>query len=302
MASGKDDYYEPPNALHYEGIIYPRHVMQGTLENIQNGSFRFRDDDVILAAYGKSGGTWVQFILYLLCNPDEAGGDLKQYIDDFIPFLEVTRHGKPSNIELLATLPTDTARIMKTHLPYDLVKEHLKETSGKVVLVSRNPKDMLVSYYHFYQMNVLLGKYSGSWEDFFSLFRSKKLAFGDWFDFTTGWWESRKDLDLLHVQYEDLLRDPTATIKVMAKFLGKDVSDNQVDQIVEATSFDKMKVNNKANMTHVPVFDMKVHNFMRKGCSGDWRNFFTEEQSQYVDEQMKKCIQPTGMVFDFGQE
>ena len=75
---------------------------------------------------------------------------------------------------------------------------------------------MLVSYYHFYRMNKLLGNYAGNWDDFFELFRLKKLAFGDWFDFMTDWWEGRKDMYLLHVQYEDLLRDPVEKIKEMA--------------------------------------------------------------------------------------
>lgn len=251
-----------------------------------------------------SGSTWVQFILYLLYRPEEitSDGAITDYIDNYVLFLEVTRPGKPENLSLLEARSTEEPRIMKTHLHYSMLVEPLKQARTKSLLVSRNPKDMLASYYHFYQMNKFFDQYTGTWDEFFELFKNQKLACGDWFDFTTKWWKSRGEIDLMHVIYEDLQRDPKKTILQMAQFLGREITEVQVDKIVEITRFDRMKDNKMANLTHVPAFDFKVHQFMRKGAVGDWKNFFTEDQSEFVDKLYKQHIQGTGMEFYFGSD
>ena len=44
-------------------------------------------------------------------------------------------------------------RIVKTHLPYNFVNRWVERDEVKTIVSLRNPKDTLVSLYHFYKSN-----------------------------------------------------------------------------------------------------------------------------------------------------
>lgn len=64
-------------------------------------------------------------------------------------------------------------RFIKTHLPFHLLPRQLREgkKKNKIIYVTRNPKDVCVSYYHHYK---LLEAYQGSFENFCKLFLNDK--------------------------------------------------------------------------------------------------------------------------------
>ena len=62
----------------------------------------------------------------------------------------------------------------------------MKTKKPKVVVVSRNPKDCLVSFYHFYKYPHF-GGFEGDFHEFFELYKNKKLVNGDIFDFYLSW-------------------------------------------------------------------------------------------------------------------
>ena len=70
------------------------------------------------------------------------------------------------------------------------MQKEFETKSPKVVVVSRNPKDCLVSYYHFYQ-NAFLGPFTGTFSEFLELYKNKRLVNGDIFDFYLSWWKYR---------------------------------------------------------------------------------------------------------------
>ena len=74
-------------------------------------------------------------------------------------FLET--HGHPS-------LKSDIEPpiVAKTHVHYPAAKK-LVESNRKIIVGIRNPKDALVSYYHFNRMNKLLGNFPGNWGQLF---------------------------------------------------------------------------------------------------------------------------------------
>ena len=104
------------------------------------------------------------------------------------------------------------------------------------------------------------------------------------------------------ISYESMVRDPKLAIRKLAAFLGCEVSPDMVDKISDLAHFDTMKKVPTVNMSWVDQFrDEKDTSFMRKGVAGDWRNYFTKEQSAWVDAQIaEKIPQDCGLVFDFG--
>ena len=166
-------------------------------------------------------------------------------------------------------------------------------------MILRNPKDMLVSYYHFYQMNTLLGRYDRSWDEFFELFRHKKLAFGDWLDHVSGYWKNCSGLpNVLFVHYEEAKDNIHYALRRMCTFLMHNLDDTVLDQIADHVSIVNMKKNSSANFQKFEeqtVF-RKADIFVRQGEVGGWRSYFNEEQSRYVDENYIKHIQEMGIL------
>ena len=100
--------------------------------------------------------------------------------------------------------PPEGQKIVKSHLPYEMLAKHVARSGVKVVMGLRNPKDTLVSYYHFHKMTVGLGCYKGTFDEFFEVYKNNRLAYGDPIDFSLSWWNQRHR-DNIHVcTFEDI--------------------------------------------------------------------------------------------------
>ncbi len=190
------------------------------------------------------------------------------------------------------------ARTLKTHLPLSYWKEHLDNNPEiKVIQVIRDPKDMLVSYYKFYGMNKQLGCYFGSWDEFFEMFKAKELASGDFFDWSAEWFSYLKGREnTLIVYYKDMKKDLRGHIKQLSDFLGKNLSDKVIDIITERTTFANMAKDPLLMPKDIPFFK-KDAKFMRKGAVGGWKEVFTPEQIEFVDQKCKDVLEPIGLKF-----
>jgi sulfotransferase len=63
----------------------------------------------------------------------------------------------------------ETKRFIKTHLPFQLLPPSIRTQKAKVVYVARNPKDVVVSYYHLNKLYRTQG-YVNDFETFFKYF------------------------------------------------------------------------------------------------------------------------------------
>lgn len=60
-------------------------------------------------------------------------------------------------------------RFIKTHLPFSLMPPSVMEERAKIVYVARNPKDVIVSYYHLSRLYRTTG-YVNDFETFWEYF------------------------------------------------------------------------------------------------------------------------------------
>ncbi|XP_013400868.1 sulfotransferase 1C4-like [Lingula anatina] len=188
-------------------------------------------------------------------------------------------------------------RQLRTHLAYDFLPLHMFHTKARFIHITRNPKDVLVSLFHFYRSNKdLLGQWPGTWAEYFDMFLNKELVYGDWFDHTRGFWERRHNSRMLTLRYEEMLSNPCETVQNLAEFLEIPKSDEDIAKIVELTHFNIIREDPTTNFHR--SFHQE-HPFCRKGQVGDWKNIFSAEQSEILDRLCAEKIEPLGLKFKF---
>ena len=101
-----------------------------------------------------------------------------------------------------------------------------------------------------------------------------------------------------------MVKDSKPAIEKVAKLIGRNLSSEVVNAIADQIQFKYMKTVPAANQSWADQFrDDKSCGFMRKGIIGDWRNYFTDEQSAQVDADIaRKIPKNCGLVFDFGDD
>lgn len=206
-----------------------------------------------------------------------------------------------NSVEQVENMPSP--RFIKTHLPVPLLPEQLKQVKPKIVYVTRNPKDMCVSYYHYCK---LVHGLHGSFDEFCDLFIQGKTPIGPIWDHILGFWEQRDEPNLLFLKYEDMKKDLKASIRQVAAFLGKDLTEEQVAALDDHLSFNSMKKNPALNLEPIlvmmekPSLDKTNPNetFIRKGQVGDWKNYMSQELSAKFDAFTEDNIKGTGLAFE----
>ncbi|KAL6474917.1 hypothetical protein MHYP_G00159570 [Metynnis hypsauchen] len=158
--------------------------------------------DMLIATYPKAGTTWTQEIVDLLLHNGDEEACKRASTSDRFPFLEIQYPPPiPSGLDLLKNMKPP--RVIKTHLPIQLVPKGFWENKCKVIYVARNAKDNLVSYYHFDRMNQAQPQ-PGPWEEYIQKFMRGKVAWGSWYDHVKGYWKEREKKNILYLFFEDL--------------------------------------------------------------------------------------------------
>lgn len=249
------------------------------------------------------GTTLVQEIVYLIYNDADTEKAKQQQLKLRCPFIEFVPpfdYGYPNGFEVFKGL--SHPKLLKTHLRYEHLSSEAQENL-RYVYVVRNPKDTIVSYYHFYRANQSFGKYTGDFTGFLKMFYDNKLDYGNYFDHLRSYTKAKKEgkSKILIVKYEDVLKDKAGQVRRIADFCQKTLSEDAIERIVKHTSFSEMKgnvaVNNQApTMTAI---DAKISPFMRKGEVGDWKNHFTVAQNELMNKYIEKEMETIDINFEY---
>ncbi|XP_056305279.1 sulfotransferase family 1, cytosolic sulfotransferase 5 [Danio aesculapii] len=252
--------------------------------------FQASKEDLLIATYPKAGTTWTQEVVDLILNDGDVEKCKRAPTQVRMPLLEMTTADDPSaGITMLEAMVPP--RVIKTHLPIQLVPHSFWEAGCKVIYVARNPKDSVVSYYHFDRMNLSQPE-PGPWKQYLEKFMTGQLVWGSWYDHVKEYWRKRHDKKILYIFFEDMKEDPAREVSDIAQFLGRQLSKSIIDHIVQMTTFSVMRENPMANYSTVPdtKFDRTVSEFMRKGEVGDWKNHFSAEEDAAFDEHYHRMM------------
>ena len=104
--------------------------------------------------------------------------------------------------------------------------------------------------------------------------------------------------NILVISFEWMKANHRAAVETIAEFLGRDLTPSTVSSIVEQSTLATMKTNPATNQSWLEAVYLKGSTpFLRKGKVGDWRSYFTDEQSARMDEEIKKKCHGTGLEF-----
>ncbi|MBN1239575.1 MAG: sulfotransferase domain-containing protein [Gammaproteobacteria bacterium] len=210
--------------------------------NVRFVEFVPRPSDVFIVTYPRSGTTWMQMILYQLTT---GGSDDFTHIAEVCPWFERAA-ARGDNLERLPPV-----RIIKSHLPYS----RIPKGPCRYIYVTRSGEDVAASYWRLYRSH--LG-YKGDFDAFFERFLKGRVQYGSWFEHVAGWLEQAGRRNVLHLRYEDLLRDLDGCIARIADFCGIDVDPARLPMVREKCSLAYMK-------RHEDKFDHATELLWEKG-------------------------------------
>ncbi|KAM4651435.1 sulfotransferase 2B1-like [Discoglossus pictus] len=275
----------------YKGVLFPVDSYTEEAINFAENVFQVLDDDVYNVTYPKSGTNWMSEILNLIMQNGDPSTCINVMNFDRSPWFET-----PAGQLILESL--QSPRLLSSHLQQHIFAKSFFTSKAKIVYTMRNPKDVLVSLFHFAKM-LSFYKDPDNFQEFLEDFLQGKSLYGSWFDHIRGWMKMKDDCRFFYITYEELQQDLRGSVLRIAKFLGKELDDAAVDSVVEHSSFKTMKNNKMCNFTLVPqeYIDNRKGTFMRKGISGDWKNHFTVAQSEYFDKVYQQKMKELNIKF-----
>jgi hypothetical protein len=237
-----------------------------------------RPDDVILATFPKSGSTWTSYLLHQIrSGADDDFDDIKNEVVDITP-----GHWDPAR-QPFAEPQRFQPRTYKTHGSYALCPK-----GAAYVYVSRDPRDILWSLYHFIH---------------------DLLAIPEWVPL-------RGAPNMLWLHYEDLVEHTEPALRLLAAFMRVPLDARLMERLLEHGSMAHMRsiaarinpspdnyvgrlVAGFGELTRGYARQMKFGK-LRRGVPGDGSAGLPRELADELDREWRSRITPRLGYTDYG--
>lgn len=259
-----------------------------------------------IASYPKSGNTWLRLMLWSLMQGgakvdiNRASSDIGIASHTELDELLVVDASELFADEQMAVLPALYAAIA-SDTGHGLVLRKLHDRywhtpagaavfpaaiSRAAVYIVRDPRDVAVSYAHHrgcpVDSIITMMADPAATLSVSSTRQRRQLAqpLGHWSGHVLSWLE-QTDIAVLLLRYEDLLAEPAAGLRVVAKHFGLVVDETILAQAVAAASFDQLRDQEQQHgFRERPVGASAP--FFRQGQAGGWRQSLTPDQAARI--------------------
>ena len=246
--------------------------------------FAFRDDDIVIATYAKSGTTWLQQIIGQLL----FGGAEHAAVSEMSPWLDL--RVPPKQVKLDALQAQTHRRFIKTHLPVDAL---VYSPAARYLYVGRDGRDVVWSLYNhharanafWYQLiNDTPGRVGPPIDPppadirryFLDWLERDGYPFWPFWENVRSWWDIRDLPNLMLLHFAELKADLPGSIRRIAGFLDVPIDPARFPAIVEHCGFDWMKAHaSSATPLAGKPWDGGADTFIHKGTNGRWRDVLT---------------------------
>jgi len=258
-------------------------VMDSTLWN----DFAFRDDDIVIATYVKSGTTLTQQIVAQLifdADPDVYGQAVSPWID-----FRVTPDAPAQ-----ARAQTHR-RFLKTHLP---LRHLVYAPQAKYLFVARDPRDVAWSFHNhlinFTPEAIEAGaKAAAGFEPppppdpdirrFYHAFLDGPAQSPAFWPYIQEWWNIRSLPNILLLHYADIIADLPGQIRRIAAFLDIPLNEKRLPAMAAHCSLAHMRKVAANSPLLTRHFQGGAETFINKGTNGRWRDVLSQDEIDKCD-------------------
>jgi hypothetical protein len=233
-------------------------VRHGLGLHVPHRSLLILPDDIFLVSFPKSGNTWTRFLLANLRFPDQPAtwANINRLIPD--PTVTTKRD--------FDRMPRP--RIIKSHECFD-------PRYPRVVYIVRDPRDVVVSQYHYHR-KIRKIEDDSPMEKFVTRFLAGETCpHGSWGQNVSTWLTtSEGNPRFLLLRYEDLVADTARELAKVVAFLDLSAGPERIAQAVERSSADRMRQLEKRqpDKNELMKGSRKDLSFVRAAGSGGWRS------------------------------
>jgi aryl sulfotransferase len=294
-----------------------RELVTRIMDSRRWNGFAFRDDDIVVDTWAKSGTTLMQEILaqLILGAPDAMmGGAISPWVDMSVFPMD----------EVAAMLEAQThRRVLKSHLPLDAL---VYSPRAKYIFVGRDVRDVAWSMYNHQgsytdgflaalnagpdSLGPKLSRPSCDVRDFYLYFIETGGVFdpesggpyggdtatSDFWAHTQGFFDRRAAPNLLLVHYANLKADLEGEIRRIAKFIDMPLDEALLPRVVEHCGIDRMRsaalASPQADAGFRFAFIGGAEAFFNKGTNGRWKDVLTPEEIDRADQVAAQRLSP----------